>query len=231
MNHLLATSFALCLLGASSVAQAASVAPTFVNVGTNTTTADSTTLLRADLTGLGLTQIGSVQINDSNSGLGGSPGAFSGFDLDAIFLDIDGDASTLGDQAYASSFIFTGGTLRPDPGGTFTSDTAGPLQGSASINSVDEAFSTLNAVDAIFFGTGSLTLGDGGVLTAIFSPEFLLGPSLFLFVGEVGTGIGEDITGLIKVSETSVVPLPPAFLLLLSALGIGGLMGRKRRTA
>ena len=38
------------------------------------------------LTGLGLTTIQSISITDSNSGVGGAGGQFSGFDLDAIRL-------------------------------------------------------------------------------------------------------------------------------------------------
>lgn len=46
--------------------------------------AQGTTVFRADLSGLGLNEIVSLTLSDSNSGRGGSSGAFSGFDLDAI---------------------------------------------------------------------------------------------------------------------------------------------------
>ena len=43
-----------------------------------------TAVYRADLSGLGLLDIASITIADNSSGLGGSPGQFTGFDLDAI---------------------------------------------------------------------------------------------------------------------------------------------------
>lgn len=214
-------------LTAGSV-HAATVNPVFTDEGLNTTTAQSTRLYRADLTGLGLDQIAAIKIIDSNSGVGGSPGAYSGFDLDAIFLDVDGDATTLGDQVYASSFLFSAGTLRP---GGLPSPTAGPTSGSSSATSIDEPFATLNAIDAIWFGTGSLTLGDGGTLTALFAPDVLVGPSLYLFVGEVSGDPGENVSGLIEVSDTPpAVPLPASALLLLSGFGLMSFSRRLKRT-
>ena len=215
---------AAALFGAGAL-HAATVTPTFTDMGLNTTTAESTRLYRADLTGLGLSEIAAITITDSNSGIGGSPGAYSGFDLDAIFLDLDGDATTLADQIYASGFLFSAGTLRP---GGLASNTAGPTNGSASPNSVDEPFATLDAIDALFFSTGSLTLGDGGTLAALFAPDVTVGPSLFLFVGEVSGDAGELVSAAIEVSDTPpAVPLPAPALLLLS--GFGALALKRRR--
>ncbi len=53
------------LLSAGS-AHALTVSPTFVDQGLNTTTAQSTRLYRADLVGLGLSEIAAVTITDSN---------------------------------------------------------------------------------------------------------------------------------------------------------------------
>jgi hypothetical protein len=78
-------------------AHAASVPLTLVDAGS---LSNGTQLLRADLTGLGLTQIGSITIVDDGTPVGGAGGIFSGFDLDGIFLDGDGDITTLGDQTY-----------------------------------------------------------------------------------------------------------------------------------
>lgn len=106
--------FALVAIAAmSSSASAAIVNPVFVDQGIDTTgTAESTRMYRADLTGLGLSEISAITVNDSNSGLGGSPGIYSGFDLDAIFLDIDGLLTTTADRIFATSFLFTAGMIR-----------------------------------------------------------------------------------------------------------------------
>lgn len=220
------TTVFVVFLGVSSPF-AATVSPIFTDEGYNSSTATGTRLYRADLTGLGLDDVAAITINDSNSGYGGSSGAYSGFDLDAIFLDRDGDAETTGDQVHASSYLFSAGTLRP---GGRPSNTDGPTNGSASTTSVDEAFATLDAIDAIWFGQGSLTLGDGGSLTALFSPEVAIGASLHLFVGEVSGDPGETVSGLIEVADvppTPAVPLPAPALLLLT--GLGGLAIARRR--
>lgn len=222
------------LLALSSTVHAASVSPVFVDQGIDTTgTATSTRMYRANLTGLGLTEIKAITVNDSGSGVGGSTGIYSGFDLDAIFLDVDGLLTTAGDRFYASSFLFTAGTIRP---GSFAppSPSGGPTNGSSSATTVDEAFASLDAIDGIFFGAGSLALGDGGSLTALFSPKIVIGSSLFLFAGEVSGDAGETLTGLVEVSDkppVSVVPLPAALPLLLSGLVGIGFLGTRRKAA
>ncbi len=220
---------------AASPANAVSVSPTFTDQGIDTTgTATSTRMYRADLTGLGLTEVGAITVTDSNSGLGGSPGIYSGFDLDVMFLDIDGLLSTAADRIAADSFLFSAGTLRP--GGTLPpSPSGGPTNGASSSTSVDEPFATLDTIDGAFFGPGSLTLGDGGSLTAVFDPKVVVGSSLFLFVGEVSGDAGETVTGLVEVSETppmSTIPLPAGIWLMLTGLmGLGVLSGRRRGTS
>ena len=216
----------------SSAAFAATVTPTFTDEGIDTTgTATSTRMFRADLTGLGLTEIGAITVNDSNSGVGGSSGIYSGFDLDAIFLDVDGSLATSGDRFFASSFLYIAGSSRG--GGSPVSPSGGPMNGASSATTVDEAWATLGSIDGIFFGTGSITLGDGGSLTAVFDPTISIGSSLFLFAGEVSGSPGETLTGLVEVTDTpptlTPVPLPAGLPLMLSGLlGMGFLARRKK---
>ena len=68
----------------SSVAVAAPVTFTKLTGVTGGTLA-ATAVYQADLSGVG-GSILSITINDNSAGLGGSPGQFSGFDLDAIIL-------------------------------------------------------------------------------------------------------------------------------------------------
>lgn len=217
----------LIVMFVASAVQAIVITPTFTQVAVETTSAQSSTVLRADLTGFPLlTQIGSITINDSNSGTGGSAGAYSGFDVDALFIDIDGNYLTTGDQFYASSYIFNAGAIRA--GSAPPSNTSGALNGSNADGTVNEAFATLNTIDAIFFSTGSISLGDGGSLTANFIPQVNIGSSLFLVVSEVGTGLGEAVTGLIEVRDTPI-PLPSTLLLILGPLGIVSIIVTRRK--
>ncbi|MEM9707888.1 MAG: hypothetical protein AAF871_03795 [Pseudomonadota bacterium] len=220
-------------------AQGASVSPNFIKIGVETSAAEETALFRTDLAALALSSIAEIRLNDSNRRVGGADGAFSGFDVDAIFLDRDGDAGTLGDQIFARSFAFDGGTLRDTGNAFLRSRTAGPLNGSSASDAIDLGFATLDTIDAVFFETGSLSLGDGGSLTAFFD-DVAVGASLFLFVGEVGDN-GETINGLIEVAPSSApepateiealdipqpIPLPAPLVLLAGA--IFALVGMRR---
>ena len=226
------TSFKLLIAAlaiAGSPSFAASVFPTFSVVAVETTSAQESSVLRADLTGFpSLTEIGSITVTDTN-GTSGSAGAYSGFDIDALFIDLDGDYLTTGDQIYASSFIFSAGSIRP--GSAPASNTSGALNGSNADGTVNEAFATLNTIDAVFFSTGSISLGDGGSLTANFSPVVAVGASLFLVASEVGAN-GETLTGAIEVRTipVDVVPLPAGLPLMLAGLGAFAIASRRRKS-
>src|SRR5580765_3519348 len=69
------------MIGAAAVAQAGPVTFTKLTGITGGSPA-GTAVYQADLSGLG--NILSITISDNSSGLGGAPGQFSGFDLDAI---------------------------------------------------------------------------------------------------------------------------------------------------
>lgn len=212
----------------SFVNTALAVPVTLNNLGTT----GGSTIFGADLSSLGLSVINSITVVDSNSGVGGSAGIFSGFDLDAIFLDVDGDLTTVVDRFFASSFDFLAGSTRPSTGAAVDPTPAhpGPTFGSLDATTVDLATATLNALDAISIAdvnaaNGFLTLGDGGALTAFFNPGVLITSTLYLITGEVGLGAGEAINAEVFVNEVSV-PEPSSLMLL--ALGVLGL-GLSRR--
>src|SRR5262249_37645587 len=87
-------------------------------VFTSEGTVGQTGVASASLNGLGLTQVAQISISDNNAGTAGSAGIFSGFDLDMVFIDLDGLLATSGDRVFGTAFVFTTGTVRPtaDPG-------------------------------------------------------------------------------------------------------------------
>jgi hypothetical protein len=203
---------------------------TFTNAGV----IGGTTFFKADLTGIsGLTQIGSITVTDDGTTFGGSPGIFSGFDLDAIFLDEDGSLGTNVDRYFATSYLFSAGTTRPTTNSTMLPNAAhpGPTFGSLDATTIDSATATLETIDGVSVADvnvadGFLTLGDGGVLIANFIPELSIPSSLFLALGEVGFEAGEFAGANITVSDTTV-PEPATMLLLASGLLGLAVFGRK----
>jgi hypothetical protein len=221
--------WALTLLLLFSVPVLATTVPlTFVFQGT----INGTAVYRASISGLGITQVGTVTIQDSNV-IAGSAGIFSGFDVDALFLDEDGILATTGDQHFASSYLFNVGTIA-DPGGNVAlmpnGAHPGPTFGSLDGTTVDTATATLNSFDAISVAdvaaaNGFLSLGFGGSLSALFGPEIPVGSSLYLMTGEVGNN-GEGLSASVTVSDTRV-PEPASLLLL--GTGLSALATRLRR--
>lgn len=197
-------------------------------------TVGGTLVFSGDLTGLGLTQVGSITVTDDGTPVGGANGIFSGFDLDALFLDVDGSLATAGDRFFASTFVFSAGTTRPTALASEMPTAAhpGPTFGSLDANTVDLATATLDVLDGVpvadvNVADGFLTLGDGGSLTANFGPAVPVGATLFLLLGEVGGQTGEGIGASIEVRETQI---PEPATLALFGLGLAGLaLARRRR--
>lgn len=231
MLHRVLVATALCCASLS----AGATPLTFTNEGVT----GQTTVFRAALGGGG--QIGSLVISDSNSGVGGSPGTFSGFDLDFVFIDLDGDIGTAGDRVFGSVFNFTTGAIRPtaDPAFQPTLARLGPTIGSPAANSIDFGLATLDTLDGSYpdpgFNTdnvsGWLTLGDGGSLAVGLAAPLPLTGSEALFLGEVGLAPGELVSASVRISP-STIPEPATVALLgLGLLAVSMYRAGRRRRA
>jgi PEP-CTERM motif len=219
---------AVCLTALSGVTRAQTATVPFEQLSGQTGVNGGTTVFRADLSLSGLAALRSITLPDSNSGLGGSGDAFSGFDLDAVKLAnvsvaTAGEASALAGLSVfdfePTSTFFTPGTQRaPVEPKLFGTDASGLA--------VDPVFATLDKFDAVFFTSGGVTLGDGGSvgfnLTAPVPTS-----SLFLYVGEIGTAPGESLLGA-RVS-VGAIPEPETYLLMLVGLTVLALNARRRR--
>ena len=188
-----------------------------------------TRVFSGDLTSLGLSTINSISIVDDNDGVGGADGIFSGADIDAVFIDMDGDLNTAGDRVFASAFVFSAGTTRPTGVASLLPNAThpGPTFGSFDATTIDLATATLDILDGVSVADvdtadGFLTLGDGGVLNALFNPAVAVGGTLFLFVGDVGAN--EALGAEILVNTAS----EPGVIALLG-LGLVGLGFASRR--
>lgn len=221
----------LSIVGFSHAAFAAPVALSLTKLsGTTGGSPASTAAFRADLSGVGLTEILSITINDNSSQLGGAAGQFSGFDLDAIILSTTfcADATCVAGLAGLSVFdysatgtLFTPGTQRaPAAAKLFGTDVTG--------TQVDNVVATLNAFDgnsttAIPGADGFVSMGDNGVLSFnLTSATSTTG--LYLYLGEVGDN-GEAIAGSIEVDNTVVTRVAEPESMLLFGLGLLGVMG------
>ena len=229
----------LGLIGFAAVAFPAGAATVSLTVvDTLTTVGANTKLFRADIGPSGLSSVNRITLTDDGTIVGGANGVFSAFDLDAFFIDLDGNIGTAGDRisplGAGSTLAFQAGSVRPTgliqeqpnaahPGPVFGSLDATTLQlGTATLDTFD-AVSVANVTAA----DGFFTFGDGGELVWTFSNLLVAAnPNMTLFFGEVAGQAGEEL--LVSVSS---VPLPGAVWLLLSAIALLFGMGRRRSMA
>ena len=213
--------------------QAGTVSVTFTELtGITGGSPAGTGVFRADLSALPLGQIASVTIQDNSGGLGGSPGQFSGFDLDAIVLSttLITDATQVGSLVHTGTFNFATSVLTP---GTQRAPADPALFGTTG-GQVDNAVATLNVFDgnsttAIPGAFGFVSLGDNGQLAINLTTALLTGGPLFLYIGEVGNN-GEVAASAISISDTPVAtPLPAALPLFASGAGVLGFLGWRRK--
>lgn len=184
----------------------------------------NTAIYMADLSGIGLSDILSVTINDDSRGLGGAAGQFSGFDLDAIIL-----SNTLCTTAscaagltglsvfdYINGVLFTPGVQRaPMNSKLFGTNLSG--------DGVDNAVATLgvfdgNSTTAIPGAGGFVSMGDLGKLSFNLTSA-LSTAGLYLYIGEVGDN-GEVAASSIEVSDRPVGVSEPAPLMLFALAGL-----------
>jgi hypothetical protein len=194
----------------------------------------ATAVYRADLTGLSITSIQSLTILDNSFGLGGSPGQFSGFDLDAVKLSDTsvGDALLVNGIAGLAVFDFSpGGTIFAP--GTQRAPADPKLFGTGPTGStIDNAVATLGFFDgdsiaAVPGADGFVSMGDGGKVSFNLTSPVSTILGLFLYIGEVGDN-GEVAAGTITVADVPVSTPEPATMLLLG-FGLVGAAGLRRR--
>jgi hypothetical protein len=215
----------IALLGLTAVS-ASAVPVTFTKLSGDTGgSIAGTAVYRADLTGLLASDLVSITITDASFGLGGSPGQFSGFDLDAIKLSYTSVGTAAGAQAlvglsvfdFVAGSIFSPGAQRaPADPKLFGTGPAG--------TTVDNAVATLGSYDGestTITPDGFLSMGDGGVLSFNLTSGLSV-TGLYLYIGEVGDN-GEVAAGSITVSDQPVGVPDDASTILLLGLALVGL--------
>ncbi|MFH7031072.1 MAG: PEP-CTERM sorting domain-containing protein [Heteroscytonema crispum UTEX LB 1556] len=196
-----------------------------------------TGVYRTDLSNIGF-DINSIVIADSNNQSGGSPGKFSGFDLDAIKIsrDLISNAADINDLPGLNAFdfspgktVFTPGTQRPTTDPLFLGNNFFGTNGNNINNSVAtlQSFDGNSTTDANAFGYASL--GDGGQVGFNFTSLLSTANPLYLYIGEVGDN-EKVANGQITVSDKPITVPEPASLAALSLIGIYLTTRRSKKT-
>ncbi len=149
--------------------------------------------------------------------MGGSPGRFSGFDLDAIALSRKlvssvPSASALNDGTFLPQldvfdFSNAGVVLKPGsqrPGGNEAADLNGQ------VNGLLDGLATLSTFDA----TGStadigkrVTLGDSGSIGFDLTESVSTKQPLYLYISESGISTEETVRGFVSASSNTLEPI------------------------
>jgi len=146
-----------------------------------------------------------VVVTDANSG-GGADGVFSGFDLDFLSLDLDGNLVSTSDQYRPRTWVATivPGLVRDAATSVFqpTALHPGPLFGMNVNGIVDAATATLGQRDGSYvYGPtlgvdtshGWVSLGQGGQVAAAFCYIPVPPTGMYVFAGDVG--FSDEILG------------------------------------
>lgn len=193
----------------------------------------ATQVFRADLSIFTSGTVASVTVQDNSGGVGGSPGRFSGFDLDTLVLSSTfiTDASQVATLVRAATFNFASavllaGSQRPPANPALFGTVAGGLD--AAVATLD-AFDA-NATTAIPGADGFISLGDNGILSLNLVTALALGGPLYLYIAEAG-GNGEAAASNVSFSDLPIGVPEPATAALLGAGLIGALASRRHRHA
>lgn len=222
------------LIGAAIAALAGSVGATTLTLtpltGFTGGTIAGTGVYKADLSTVGLSSILSLSISDNSAGLGGSPGRFSGFDLDAVKLSTTNCSTAACAASAVGLSVFNFAAAHFNPGAQRAPADAKLFGTNATGTGLDDAVARL----ALFDGEnttvtpdGFLSMGDNGSIDFNLTSA-LSTAGLFLYIGEVGDN-GEVAASNIVVRDTTHnVPEPGAATLVAMALLSAAWVRRRR---